>query len=138
MSNEENTEPDIESVEQQVLSFFDSKGITAIKEDIEACHVLKRKDKQKPAAVIMRFVNRKQKAAVLKQGWKLKGSNVYINEHLTIKNSEIARNARLLKKQKKIQSTWTSNCKVFIKLLGTPEEAKTMWIKELHELDRFN
>lgn len=134
----EPTEPDLESVEQQALRFLNSKGISVSNEDIEACHILPRKDKQKPATVIMRFVNRKKKSALLRQGRKLKGSNVYINEHLTKKNADIARVARLLRKQNKIQSTWTSNCRIYIKLRGTPEEAKTVWIRELQDLDTFS
>lgn len=64
--------------------------------------------------------------------------NVYVNEHLIKKNSDIARQARLLRKQKKIQSTWTSDCKIFIKLNGTPEQAKVLVIKEMTELEKYN
>ena len=85
----------------------------------------------------MRLVNRKQKTALLKQGRKLKGTNVYLNEHLTKKNSDIARQARILRKENWIQSTWTSNCKVFIKLNGSPEEAKVLAIKDITELDKY-
>lgn len=74
---------------------------------------------------------------LLRQTKKLKGTEVYVNEHLTKKNADIARQARALRKQKKIQATWTRNCKVFIKLNGSPEEAKTMMIRELSDLERF-
>ena len=83
----------------------------------------------------MRFVNRKHKTALLKQGRKLKGTNVFINEHLTKRNADIARKARFMKKQGKIQHTWTSNCNVFIKLNGTPEQAKVMVIRNIEEMD---
>ncbi|KAJ8358176.1 hypothetical protein AAFF_G00028040 [Aldrovandia affinis] len=83
----------------------------------------------------MRFVNRKHKTALLKQGRKLKGSNVYLNEHLTKRNADIARKARYMKKQRKIQTTWTTNCKVFIKLNGTPEEAKVLVIRNIEDPD---
>ena len=46
----------------------------------------------------MRFINRKHKSALLKQGRKLKETNVFINEHFTKLNSDIARKARILKK----------------------------------------
>lgn len=38
---------------------------------------------------------------------------------------------------KKIQTTWTKNCKIFIKLNGTPEEAKVLMVrsKELEKLE---
>lgn len=132
----EPTELDQESAEQQVVNFLNSKDININTRDIEACHPLPKRDKR-PHAVIVRFVNRKQKMDVLKQGKKLKGTNVYINEHLTKKNSEVARQARILKKQKRIQATWTSNCKIFIKLNGAPEEAKVLWIRNLHDLDKY-
>ena len=75
---------------------------------------------------------------MLKQGRNLKGTNVYMNEHLTKKNADIARQARILRKQEKIQKTWTASCKVFIKLNGdSPEEAKIMVIRELSDLDMY-
>lgn len=133
----EPSEEDLVSVEQQVIQFMQSKGITLDNKDIEACHPLPRKNMQLKPVVILRFANRKQKIALLKQGRYLKVTNVYINEHLTKKNADIAKQARLLRKQNKIQGIWTSNCKIFIKLNGTPEQAKVIWIKEEHELDTY-
>lgn len=135
--NREPNDEDLVSVEQQVVQFMQSKGISLDSGDIEACHPLPRKNKLQKPAVILRFVNRKKKNALLKQGRCLKGTNVYINEHLTKKNADIARQARLLRKQNKIQGTWSSNCRVFIKLNGTPEQAKILWIKEENELDKY-
>lgn len=131
------TEPDLDSLEQQVIAFLGSKGIMVDSNDIEACHPLPRRDKNIKPAIIIRFVSRKQKISLLKQGRKLRGTNVYLNEHLTKKNADIARQARFLRKQNKIQSTWTSNCKVFIKLNGSPEEAKVLAIKDITELDKY-
>ena len=134
----EPNEEDLSSVEDQVTTFLTSKGILIDKRNIEACHPLSSKNKNdKPTAVIMRFANRKHKVELLKQGRKLKGSNVYLNEHLTKKNGDIARKARFLRKQQKIQSTWTANCKVFIKLNGTPEQAKVLVIRDIEELDKY-
>lgn len=132
------SEQDANSVEQQVTAFLQSKGIELNCNDIEACHTLpRRNDKDKSTAVIMRFVNRKRKTALMKQGRKLKGSDVYLNEHLTKRNADIARKARFMRKEKKIQSTWTINCKVFIKLNGAPEEAKVLCIRSIEELDEY-
>lgn len=135
-SGEEDTQGEIHSLEQQVYKFFASKDIDIDSNAISACHALPRKDKAKPAIVI-RFVNRKVKNNLLQQAKKLRGTDVYLNEHLTKKNSDIARQARALKKQKKIQATWTRNCKVWIKTNGTPEEAKVSIVRELADLDRF-
>jgi len=43
---------------------------------------------------MMRFVSRKHKTELLMQGKKLKGTAVYIKEHSTSKNAEIARVAQ--------------------------------------------
>ena len=127
------------SLEQQVVGFFESKGIVVDRSDIEACHTLPTKIKGATRPIIIRFTNRKNKTAILKQGRKLKGTEVYINEHLTKRNGEIARRARILKKQEKIQSTWTASCKVFIKTNGaTPEAEKVLVIRNISELDKYD
>lgn len=130
-------EQDDRSAEQQVAAFLHSKGIEVDLNTVEACHTLPRRNDRNTPAIIMRFVNRKHKIALLKQGRKLKGSDVFMNEHLIKRNSDIARNARNLRKQGKIQSTWTNNCKIFIKLNGTPEQAKVVIIRTMEELDRY-
>ena len=81
--------------------------------------------------IIVRFVNKKSKLKVLKNVRKLKGSNVYINEHLTQKNGEIAQKARLLRRQGKICNTWTRDCNVFVKTIGVPEFAKIHQIRNM-------
>lgn len=137
-ANVEPREAEQTSLEEQVVAFLGSKDITIDSRDIEGCHLLPRKDKKMKPAIIIRFANRKSKTALLKQGKKLKGTNVYVNENLTKKNADIASRARFLRRLSRIQSTWTSNCKVFIKLNGrSPEEAKVLVIKELADLDRY-
>eukprot|EP00064_Thunnus_orientalis_P014776 superscaffoldBa00002622_g14823 len=136
VADEEPTESDLDSLEQQVISLLDSKGIKVDRRDIEACHPLLPKNKSMKPAITICFVSRKQKTALLNQERKLKGTNVYIN-HLTRKNADIARQARILRKQSRIQSTWTCNCKVFIKLNGPPKEARVLAIKDIAELDKY-
>ena len=80
------------------------------KENVAACYTFPSKDRKTNPVIIMRFANRRHKDILLKQGRKLEGSDVYLNEHLTKKNADIAREARVLKKQKEIQGTWTRNC----------------------------
>ena len=61
-----------------------------------------------------------------------------MNEHLSKKNAEIARGARIMKKQKKIKSTWTRNCRVLIRVEGdTPEDDKVLTVKHLADLDPY-
>ncbi|CAM4548702.1 unnamed protein product [Leuciscus chuanchicus] len=73
-------EQDVSSVEQQVVTFLQSKGIEMVSDNIEACHLLPRRNDSDKPAIIMRLNNPKHKTALLKQGRKLKGSNVYIND----------------------------------------------------------
>lgn len=127
-----------QTLEQQVILFFESKDITIESNNISACHTLPRRDSKAKPVIIVRFMNRKHKIELLRQGKKLKGTQVYLNEHLTKKNADIAREARKLKKQDKIQATWTRNCRVIIRLNGLPgENAKVITVRELNELDQY-
>ena len=81
---------DPENVEDQVVGFFVSRGITVDKREISACHLLKAKNFTDKPPIIVRFVNRKSKVNILKNGRMLKGTNVYVNEHLSKKNADIA------------------------------------------------
>lgn len=133
----ETSDQDAASVEQQVTAFLHSSRIELDRDNIEACHTLPQRNKMDKPAIIIRFTNRKHKMELLKQGRRLKGTDVYLNEHLTKKNADIASKARLLRRQKKIQSTWTSNCKIFIKTNGTPEQAKVQVIRDLEDLEKY-
>lgn len=135
-SEREPGETEERSAEQQVAAFLASRDIELDTNALEACHPLPTR-KGAPPVVIMRFVNRKDKVALLRQGRNLKGTNVYLNEHLTKTNADIAKKARFLRKTNKIQSTWVRNCKIFIKLNGSPEEARVLVIKDIKELEKY-
>lgn len=134
---------DLLSLEQQVIKFFRSKDILLDSKTIAACHTIPQKQNSssdklnKRPRIIMRFVSTKYKTELLKVVKKLKGTDVFVNEHLTKKNAEIAYQARILKKEKKIQATWTRNCKILIKLNGSPEQAKVLTIKNVSELEKY-
>ena len=70
------SQDDIENVEDQVVGFFGSRGITVDKREISACHLLKAKNPTDKPPIIVRFVNRKSKVNILRNGRKLKGTNV--------------------------------------------------------------
>lgn len=100
----EATEEQLLTMEQQVVLFLHSNNISIQRDAISKCHTLPRKtDKTKPP-IITRFISRKQKNDLLMQGKKLKATHVYRNEHLTKKNGDIARETRMLRKQKKNHS----------------------------------
>lgn len=128
---------ELQTLERQVLHFFAGKDIHLEESSIATCHTLPRRDKLRPA-VILRFINRKYKTDLLRQGKKLKGSEVYVNEHLTKRTAEIAREARILRRNNKIRATWTRNCKVYIQLNGSsPENSKVILVRDLKDLEQF-
>ena len=51
----------------------------------------------------------------MKQGSKLKHTQVYMNEHLTRRNVHIAKHARQLRKDGDIKDTWTRDCTIYIR-----------------------
>ena len=58
--------------------------------------------------------------------------NIYINEHLTKRASDLYYKARKLVKNDKIFAAWTRNGQVFIK--QTKEQLKPIFIKSVHDL----
>lgn len=135
--SEDAEKADLQILEGQVLKFLTEKDIHVDPKTISACYTLPRKDKTRPA-IVMRFVNRKNKTEMLSQGKKLRGTAVYLNEHLTQKMANIAREARSLWKIGKNTATWTRNCKVFIQLNGSnPEQAKVVMLRDLIDLEQF-
>lgn len=134
---EEGTYQHDSSTEAQVTHFLENKDIHVDRNDIEACHPLPSRNPKAKPVVIVRFTNRKSKMELLRQGKKLKGTDVYINEHLSKTNADLARRARFLKKDRKIQATWTSNCRVYVKTNGGPEEAKVICIRSLEQLENL-
>lgn len=116
---------------------MNSKNIHMEAQQIASCHVLPRKDNKTKSTIVVRFTSRKYKIDMQKQSKNLKGTGVYVNEHLTRKNAEIARNGRMLRKQNKIQATWTRNGKVFIKLNGPTEQAKVFVVRDLQDLEQY-
>lgn len=136
-ANAETTEDalreELQSLEQQVVDFLNRNNINIRKEAISACHTLPSKSENSASAVVIRFICRKQSNDVLMQAKKLKRTNVYINEHLTKKNGGIAREARMLRKQKKITGTWTWNGNVWIR----EQDGSAKVIKTMKELEKY-
>ena len=130
-----------ESLESQVITFLESVNVPVEPNEISACHTLKTRDRTRPPLIVMKFVNRKSKERVLKTAAKnrrdLKREKVFINEHLTSKNAKIAKQARILWRQRCIISTWTRNGTVFVKYLDNNNATKVMSVKELSYLTQF-
>ena len=79
----------------------------------------------------MKLKSRKAKLKILSNAKKLRGSDVYINEHRTRQNADLARKTREYKRKGLILSTWTKNCNVIIRTKGqTPEHCKVITIHD--------
>ena len=81
------------TLEENVLAFLNKHNIPIEKSYVSICYPLKSKGRN--SIILMKCSNRKAKLDVIKNAKKLKGSNVYINEHLTKRNSDLAHKLRL-------------------------------------------
>ena len=125
-----------------MVDFLQSKGIPIEQSSISACHTLPTRDTSRIKPIVVRFTNRKAKIAVLMNRQNLKETEkspkerVYVNEHLTTKNSNIAKQGRNLRKRGKIEGTWTKNCKVFVKVV-VDNVPRIMQIRREEDLLQF-
>lgn len=67
----------LDSIEQQVITFLTSKAVTVNSQDIDACNPLQCKSKTEKPSIIICFLSTKQKIAMLQQGRKPRGIDVY-------------------------------------------------------------
>ena len=61
-------------------------------------------------------------------------TNIFISEHLTTKNQELAAIGRRLKRKGKILSSWVRNGRVFIKI---KEEDRPVFIKDRQQFSEL-
>ena len=82
--NQNAPEEELKNLVHKVIGFLNNKLELNLKlADINACHAMKNKQREKPDNIIIRFINRKNKVEVLKQSKIFTGTKIYINEHLT-------------------------------------------------------
>ena len=75
---------------------------------------------------------------VLKKAKKQKGTNVYINEHSTKGNNEIAKKSCFFLNIGKLHlPTTTTYCKIFIETNLLPESSRIYHIKKLNDFDHM-
>ena len=127
---------EMESLEDHVTRFVEDKmGVRLLSTDVSICHMLP--GKKDIPNIALRLTNRKAKNKILKEARQLKGTNVYINEHLTKKKMTIAATARRLRKEKKILNTWSRNCKIFVKI-NQNGQLTTRVITEMQDFEKLN
>ena len=149
-NHENSTEQERISLEDQVVNMLQNHDIPIDKNSISACHTIPNKHKPSERPIVIRFTNRKAKIRVLQNSRKLKkvrdsdvtnvahGSGIFINEHLTTKNNMIAKKARYMKKEGKIEQTWVRNCKIFVKYKTANGDFKVKMVKSVNELNAFS
>ena len=143
--NDDEHAPDDEKLklETRVLNFLNENVTNVDSSEIEACHTIPSKFKG-PKPIVVRFVNRKSKTRIMKNLKAVIENNkkpttkekIYINDHLTKKNSELAACARKLRQQKKVEGTFVRNCVVHIKLRGeSPETSRLVQVKDFTDFE---
>ena len=123
---------ELDSLEEQVTTFLDDKmGIQLSDTDVSICYTLP--GKKDTPNIVVRLTSGKVKNRILKRAKYLKGTNVYVNEHLTAKHREIAATTRKLRKDQKIINTWTRNCQIFIRLSNGNGNSNIKMIREMKD-----
>lgn len=119
-----------EENETQALELFASMGVPMDAMDIEACHVVPTRRRDKRAPVIVAFANRKWKDRVLAKKRELFKKNkdtqaadrVYVNEHLSPRNKRIYQSCMSVKTkvgcdepQRVYKYVWTKQGTTFLR-----------------------
>ena len=83
-------------------------------EDIDICHPIPSRRKDKKDVMICRFVSRKAKIAILdakrkQKDFQFKNKTIYINEHLSPDNRRIFSEASAVRRTKQYKHIWTAN-----------------------------
>ena len=134
--DEEAPQQEKKDLERQVIDYFSGKNISVDSNTISTVYTKKSSSPKSPKTIVVQFVSNKAKLALLRQSKKLKGTKVYLNEHLTFNNASLFRTTHKLRKSKTIKDTFTRNGKVFIVTKGnSPEESKLLLIKSIHDLE---
>lgn len=107
---------------EKVVNFAKEKlRIDIAREDISISHPLRApraiNGRQAPPTIIVRFARRESRNRMFERRKYLKGSNIFLEEHLTKSNSTLLFEARKLKQEGKILACFSSNCKPVAKLL---------------------
>ena len=104
--------------------------------DISVAHRLKRgpssSASRRPPSTIVKFTTLGARNAVFSARRNLKGTRIFINEHLTSKTAELFAKARKLVK-KKLEKAFTTNGFLYTVLTNSPQ-ARPVRVSELREL----
>ena len=126
------TYSETETIEGKVVEFLKSKDIPIDSCNVSICHPLKSKHSSSmKQSIVLKLKIPKAKLKILSNAKKLRGSDIYTNEHFRRHNADLARKAREYKRKGLILSTWTKNCNVINRTKGqTPEQCKVIIIHD--------
>lgn len=128
-------------LEDYVINFFASLKIEIESYNIVAVHRLG-KFSGKNRNVIVRFLNRKDAISILKKrrqilnlnGKNRKFNKLFVIENLCPYNKKIFNKLYNMKKSKEINSVWSYNGKVFMRI---NKDGETLFIQQLSDIDYF-
>ena len=127
-----------ENTDELVLKLAQDLGVDIQPWEISRSHRVGVPRRGKTRTVLVKFIGYRPRERLYKARWDLKDidslKNVYINEDLTKATSELAYKARMLKKDGKISSTFTSDGKVFVKKFSA---SKLEIVKNQNHLDHI-
>ena len=129
-------------LERYVIDTLRNIGVNGLSSyEISACHRLKSSQfSNKPANVIVRFINRKRAYECLDKFHYIKSQypndfkNFFINENLCPHFKKIFNKCRILKLNKNIKNTWSYEGLVYIQRNGSNSPIKITHMDELEEL----
>ena len=65
--------------------------------------------------IIIQFLSSDKRTEIMRKRKTLKGTNIFLNDHLSRLNNALFHQTRTLRKENKINITWTSNCIIYVK-----------------------
>ena len=106
---------------EKVIKFASKNNVTIHKDDIESVIPLRYRSFKpgNPQRTLIRFRSQEVQQRFYEMRFNLKQTfpDTYITEDLTKNNAELFKMARDLRKGKKVLSTWTKNCVIYVKTM---------------------
>lgn len=126
----------------KVVAFANEHAVAICQEDIKSVSAFSRKERNGRGMemTIIRFKDEQAKRKFLEIKKRLRENRtagIFINDDLTALNANLAYKGRALKKDGKIEDTWTHEGRIYIKKLAT-QGGQITQIKSVEQLVQFN
>ena len=115
---------------------YELLGVPITENDIERCHVLGRPNAKGNRPIIVKFKSYAAKSAVYSAKKKLKKNpaKIFLTEDLTQKNHHIIQKFVELRKSGDIDSFWTNDCKISVKVFEFSIPARVSSLTDVDNL----